>query len=260
MSNLTISAASSLTGSTVAIGDLIPLLDISASSGSKGSKITVGELFTGRAISGGTATGLTSLGLRSTGAAFDLTLATSEVLSAGRTLSFNVGNADRVLTIPSTGTVAMLGIANAFSVNGAASTPAISGTGSIFSGGSATTTKPYWLIEPTGTTSTGWGTAGTGLGINLPTAFAGRALSVQKEGVEVTYIRHDGRVVASALQSQFIYNASGGFIANIEATFALAVALSVNNNAAVGVAIPSTHTITILDATGTPFKVLCSNV
>lgn len=47
-----------------------------------------------------------------------------------------------------------------------ASTPAETLTGTWFTGGSATTTKPHFLIEPTGTTSTGWITAGTGLGIN----------------------------------------------------------------------------------------------
>lgn len=51
------------------------------------------------AITGGTATGLTSFGIRSTGAAFDLTMATSEVLTAGRTLSWNVGNAARTITL-----------------------------------------------------------------------------------------------------------------------------------------------------------------
>lgn len=61
--------------------------------------------------------------------------------------------------------------AQVISANGAASTPALSLTGTIFSGGTATTTKPHQLIEPSGTTSTGWSTGGTGLGVNLP-AFA----------------------------------------------------------------------------------------
>ena len=63
---------------------------------------------------GGTLSSLTGFSLRSTGAAFDLSLATSEVLTANRTLSFNVGNADRTLTIPATGTAALLGTANVF--------------------------------------------------------------------------------------------------------------------------------------------------
>lgn len=50
-------------------------------------------------IAGGSITALTGLAVRSTGAAFDLTLASSEVLTAGRTLSINVGDAARTLTL-----------------------------------------------------------------------------------------------------------------------------------------------------------------
>ena len=46
MEDTTISAAASLTASTVADGDLIPVLDISATAGSKASKMTVAELRT----------------------------------------------------------------------------------------------------------------------------------------------------------------------------------------------------------------------
>lgn len=50
-------------------------------------------------ISGGTHIGLTSFGIRSSGAAFDLTLATAEVLTAGHTLSLVMGDADRTITL-----------------------------------------------------------------------------------------------------------------------------------------------------------------
>lgn len=65
------------------------------------------------------------------------------------------------------------------SVNGAASTPPVTLTGTWFSGGSATTTKPQLLIEPTGTTTTNWSTDGTGLGVNAPTGFVGDLLNLQ---------------------------------------------------------------------------------
>lgn len=71
---------------------------------------------------------------------------------------------------------ARLASANIFSVNGAASTPAMSLTGSVFTGGSGTTTKPLFLIEPTGTTSTGWNTFGTMLGVNAPSGFSNGSL------------------------------------------------------------------------------------
>lgn len=69
------------------------------------------------------------------------------------------------------------------SVNGAASAPPLSLTGTWFTGGTATTTKPALLIEPTGTTSTNWSTSGTGLGVNAPSGFTGNLLDLQINGV-----------------------------------------------------------------------------
>lgn len=58
------------------------------------------------AIAGGTATGLTSLGIRSSGTgAFDVTLANSENLTTGRTLTFALGDANRTLTIGASASV-----------------------------------------------------------------------------------------------------------------------------------------------------------
>jgi hypothetical protein len=62
--------------------------------------------------------------------------------------------------------------AQVISANGAASTPPLSLTGTVFTGGTSTTTKPQLLIEPSGTTSTGWSTSGTLLGVNAPSGFA----------------------------------------------------------------------------------------
>lgn len=79
-----------------------------------------------------------------------------------------------------------------FPANGIGSTPPVALTGTWFTGGTPTTTKPQLLIEPTGTTSTSWSTAGTGLGVNAPSGFTGdlawfgvngsRALSVSRSG------------------------------------------------------------------------------
>jgi hypothetical protein len=68
------------------------------------------------------------------------------------------------------------------SLNGAASAPPGTFTGTWFTGGTATTTKPQVLIEPTGTTSTAWSTSGTGLGVNAASGFAGRLLDLQVNG------------------------------------------------------------------------------
>lgn len=58
-------------------------------------------------IIGGTATALTGLGIRSTGAAFDLTLASTEVFTAGRTLTVTLNNAARAVDL--TGNLTLVG-------------------------------------------------------------------------------------------------------------------------------------------------------
>lgn len=58
------------------------------------------KTLTAPTINGGTATALTGLGIRSTGTgAFDLTLNNTENLTAGRTLTVTVNNANRVLNL-----------------------------------------------------------------------------------------------------------------------------------------------------------------
>lgn len=100
------------------------------------------------------------------------------------------------------------------STNGAASTPPILLNGTWFTGGTATTTKPHFLIEPTGTTSTGWSTAGTGLGINAPAGFTGRILDVQRNGVSEMYVEAGTgiQVSASVFAAGSVYSTGGSFI------------------------------------------------
>jgi len=80
------------------------------------------------------------------------------------------------------------------SLNGAASEPAGTFTGTWFTGGTATTTKPQLLIEPTGTTSTAWSTSGTGLGVNAASGFSGRLLDLQTNGTSQMVVQGDGNV------------------------------------------------------------------
>ncbi len=98
--------------------------------------------------------------------------------------------------------VALLASANAFSTNGAASAPPIKLTGTWFSGGSATTTKPQHLIEcNSGTTnSAAWSTNGTGLGVNACTGFTGNLLDLQLNGASKISITSGGN-----------FNGGGGF-------------------------------------------------
>jgi parallel beta-helix repeat protein len=72
------------------------------------------ETFTNKTINGGTHTGITSLGIRSTGSgAFDLTLANTENLTAGRTLTITLNDAARTLNLGGN-----LTLAAAFSTSG----------------------------------------------------------------------------------------------------------------------------------------------
>lgn len=88
-------------------------------------------------------------------------------------------------------TVSGLGAVNS-SANGAASTPATLLRGTWFTGGTSTTTKPQLLIEPTGTTSTGWSTAGTGLGINAASSFTGNLFDCKLNGVSTIWGNYQG--------------------------------------------------------------------
>ena len=75
-----------------------------------------------------------------------------------------------------------------------ADAPAKVFTGSWFTGGTPTTTKPHFLIEPAGTTSTAWSTAGTGLGVNAASGFAGRLLDLQLNGTSRAVVTGAGNV------------------------------------------------------------------
>jgi len=117
--------------------------------------------------------------------------------TANRTISFPDATGTVALVAGSTGQVtynnagAQAGLTSAnigstgeinISLAGAASTPPVSFTGSWFTGGTATTTKPQLLIEPTGTTSTAWSTSGTGLGVNAASGFSGNLFDAQTNG------------------------------------------------------------------------------
>lgn len=65
-----------------------------------GSQTLTNKTLTSPTINGGAISALTGLGIRSTGTgAFDLTIANSENLTAGRTLTIAVGDTDRTLTV-----------------------------------------------------------------------------------------------------------------------------------------------------------------
>jgi hypothetical protein len=72
------------------------------------------------------------------------------------------------------------------------SIPGILADGLWFRGGSSTTTKPYLLVEPSGSTSTNWSVNGTGLGVNGPSGFTGNLLDIQLNGASRIEVRSTG--------------------------------------------------------------------
>lgn len=85
------------------------------------------------------------------------------------------------------------------SANGAASTPSLLLSGTPFSGGTGTTTKPLVNIETAGATSTGWSTSGTMIGVNAPSGFAGNLADWQVNGTSVASISATLGVVTSTI-------------------------------------------------------------
>ncbi len=120
----------------------------------------------------------------------DATGTVALVAGSSGQLTYNSAGAQAGLTSASIGSTGQINI----SLAGAASTPPVSFTGSWFTGGTATTTKPQLLIEPTGTTSTAWSTSGTGLGVNAASGFAGRLLDLQTNGTSRMVVQGDGKL------------------------------------------------------------------
>lgn len=137
------------------------------------------------------------------GAATGVTIGTTTIISgtAGRVLYETSGNLlGEISTLTSDGTIVTASGPFRLTTNGALSSgngPAFQLNGTWITGGSATTTKPYVLIETTGATSTGWSTSGTGLGINAASGFTGRLLELQVNGVSRAYVTGSGYVAST---------------------------------------------------------------
>ena len=114
-------------------------------------------------------------------------------------------------TIGATGNITL-------SLNGAASTPPVSFTGTWFTGGTGTTTKPQLLIEPTGTTSTAWSTSGTGIGVNAASGFGGNLLDLQVNGTSRFSVESTGQVLFSAGGHKFYSDANAIVLTNSTGT------------------------------------------
>jgi len=123
------------------------------------------------------------------------------------TASINI-NGTVGATTPTTGAFTTLSASGLLtsSANGAASTPNHIGTGTVFTGGTGTTTFPYWFIQPTGTAAvTTWSTSGTALGMNLTSGFVGNFIDFRVAGAATTF-----RVTAAGVVTTGGTIASGG--------------------------------------------------
>jgi hypothetical protein len=125
------------------------------------------------------------------GAAADATISRNAagVLQIGTTAP-NASGSLLLTNITASGTISS-------TANGAASTPASTLVGTWFTGGDATTTKPQLLVEPTGTTSTGWSTSGTGIGVNAASGFTGNLMDLQLNGASRVSVSSAGNLTAS---------------------------------------------------------------
>jgi Collagen triple helix repeat (20 copies) len=83
--------------------------------------------------------------------------------------------------------------------NGVVSSPTQTFVGTWYSGGSATTTKPHVLIEPSGTTSTAWSTAGTAIGVNSSSGFAGNLIDLKANNTSQFIVSTGGSSIATSL-------------------------------------------------------------
>ena len=124
-----------------------------------GSGTTV-AMTTGPTITGPSLTGITALGIRSTGAAFDMTIANTEVLTAGRTLTITLNDTARTINLG--GNITLGGALTTTPANGVTFTTTgatnvtlpVSGTLATLAGTEALTGKTYNGLTITTTTGT----------------------------------------------------------------------------------------------------------
>lgn len=178
-------------------------------------------------INGGTATALTALAIRSTGAAFDLTFATAEVLVAGKTISFQVNNANRLINLGGdlqlTGAVTLPVIAQGdlWYGSAAATISALAkdtGT-SRFLKNSGTSNNPAWVqpavTDLAATTANRlFGTDGSGVSglITLPAAgftLSAGALALANDLSAVEGLSSTGMIVRSATDTWLARSMTG---------------------------------------------------
>jgi hypothetical protein len=96
----------------------------------------------------------------------------------------------------------------------AVSTPARLDTGAWFTGGTAATTTPHWLIQPAGSAAASWSTTGTALGINAASGSSANFLDFRVNGTSSVFsVDASGNTVASR------YKTATGFFNLTQSTY-----------------------------------------
>lgn len=90
-------------------------------------------------------------------------------------------------------------------------------SGTWFTTGTSTTTKPAFLVEQSGATSTGFSTAGTGLGVNSASTFTGRLIDLQKNATSRWHVSSEGLVVNTQPAPAAVDTTATLSVANIQA-------------------------------------------
>lgn len=144
--------------------------------------------------------------------------------SSGQLTYNNAGAYAGVSTMTFDGTSVTLAGRLINSYTSLASSPAKVFTGTWFTGGTSTTTKPHLLIEPSGATSTAWSTSGTGLGVNAASGFAGNLLDLQVNGTSQANVTSTGGLTLNGglnigVSSVFQFGTSRGRINSSGASF-----------------------------------------
>lgn len=95
-------------------------------------------------------------------------------------------------------------------INNVVSSSALLLSGTTFTGGTATTTKPSLLIEPAGASSTNWNTSGTQVGINAASGFTGDILWGGVNGSNVFKVDYTGKTFFGNSSAYNVPNIYGG--------------------------------------------------
>lgn len=142
-------------------------------------------------------------------------LADSGIALTAAAVGFTIagGTTSKTLTVLNTGTAALLEVANNFTIAGAANSPAMVLSGAIFAGGTGTSTKPLFLIEPAGATAnTNWNTNGTTIGVNAGAGFSGDLLRLAINGTNWLKYNASGKLTIHETAGNYISTSSFGFL------------------------------------------------